>query len=310
MLQLGTVVLGDAPPGDDGERRSNLNATAYPLDPANGDQARDWNGEDGQYWASHHEVYELMLGVFDAALMEAADIRPEDRCLDVGCGTGLTTRALADRASRGSVIGLDISQPLLRIARETSERAGVDNVTFVQGDAQVYPFEAASFDVAVSRMGCMFFADPRVAFTNIGQALRPGGRLACTVWQRESDNGWITAIDSVVGEPPTQETISAEGVARYTPSPFSMADPALCRSLLDHAGFVDIAVDALDIPLCFGTVTQAQAYLETWIDEDLSSDARTEVITSLHRLLKDNLTDDGVRLPAATWLISGRRPTS
>jgi SAM-dependent methyltransferase len=308
MLRLATVLPADVPPGDDGERRSILNAMAYPLDPANGDQASDWNGEGGRNWASHHEVYERMLGVFDAALVAAADVGPEDRCLDVGCGTGPTTHALADRASRGSVLGIDISEPSLTIARQSTERAGIENVTFVQGDAQVYPFEVASFDVAVSRMGCMFFADPGTAFSKIGRALRPGGRLAITVWQRESDNRWITAVDSALGGPPIQEPVGSQEATGYEPGPFSMADPALCRSLLDQAGFVDIAVEALDIPLAFGTVQNAQAYFETWLDEDLDSGARSTLITSLHRLLNANLTDNGVLLPSATWLISGHRP--
>lgn len=299
---------GDLPAGDDGERRFTLSTAAYPLDPANGEQANEWNGEDGHFWASHYEVYERMLGVFDAALVEAAKVGPKDRCLDVGCGTGRTTRTLANHASRGSVLGLDISEPLLRIARDTTERAGIDTVTFVQTDAQVYPFEVASFDVAVSRMGCMFFADPVTAFTNIGQALRPGGRLAVTVWRRESENEWITTTNSALGEPPIEEPVGSVDDTSYEPSPFSMADPLLCRSLLDQAGFVDIAVEALDIPLAFGTMKQAQAYFETWMDENLDSAARTKVIASLQRLLNENLTDNCVLLRSATWLISGHRP--
>jgi SAM-dependent methyltransferase len=181
-------------------------------------------------------------------------------------------------------------------------------VTFIQGDAQVYPLKVASFDVAVSRMGCMFFADPRAAFSNIGQALCPGGRLAVTVWRSRSDNGWITAIGSALGESPIQEPVGSDGATTYEPGPFSMADPIVCRSFLDQAGFVDITVEALDIPLAFGSVKDAQAYLETWIGEDLDPDARSQAIASLHRLLNDNLTDNGVLLPAATWLMSGHRP--
>jgi SAM-dependent methyltransferase len=170
----------------------------------------------------------------------------------------------------------------------------------------VYAFEPASFDVAVSRMGCMFFGDPVTAFRNIGRALRPGGRLAVTVWQEVAANKWITAIDDALGEAPAEETEQETG---YTPGPFSMADPALCASFLQRAGFDAITVEPLDIPLLFGTVEQAQRFLATWMDDDLDEEGRAKATASLHQLLVENTTPDGVVLPSATWLVTARRPS-
>jgi SAM-dependent methyltransferase len=201
----------------------------------------------------------------------------------------------------GSVLGVDLSGPMLSIARAAAE--GLGNVELVQADAQVYEFEPGSFDAAVSRMGCMFFADPVAAFRNIRAALRPGGRLALTVWQEVAANGWITTIDEALGEPPA----AADEEAGYSPGPFSLADPALCASFLQRAGFDAVAVKPLDLPLRFGTVDQAQRFLATWMDEDLDEEARARRTAAVHRLLVDNETPDGVLLPSATWLVTARR---
>ncbi len=280
---------------------------AFPVDATNAEQAGEWDGGDGEYWATHHREYERLLGVFDDTLVAAAGVRPDDRCLDVGCGTGATTRALAARATEGSMLGLDLSGPMLAIARSAARGAGLDRVEFVQGDAQVYPFDPASFDVAVSRMGCMFFGDPAAALANIGRALRPGGRLAFAVWQAPTANEWITAIDGALGDLSLAE--DTDEPSGYDPGPFSLADPGLCASLLTGAGFVDVAVDPLEIPLAFGTVADAQAFLETWMDDDLDADGRARASAALHRLLVENATDDGVLLPSATWLLTARRPS-
>lgn len=283
-------------------------AFAFPVDSANAEQAGEWDGSDGEYWATYHQEYERLLGVFDATLVEAAGVGSEDRCLDVGCGTGATTRALATRAANGSALGLDLSGPMLRVAESSAERSALGNLAFVQGDAQVYPFDPSSFDVAVSRMGSMFFGDPTAAFANIGRALRPGGRLALTVWQEVAANEWITLIDEALGEPASEE--GPEEPAAYAPGPFSLADRELCASLIRSAGYVDIAVDPLGIPLAFGSVDEAQAFLETWIDDDLGGDARMQVSASIRRLLTAHATSRGVVLGSATWLVTARRPSS
>lgn len=278
---------------------------SFPVDPTNADQVSEWDGADGAYWATHHVEYERLLGVFDTALLDAGAVSSDDRCLDIGCGTGGTTRALAGRAVDGTALGLDLSGSMLEIARDAARGAGIGNVEFVQGDAQVHPFEPASFDVAVSRMGCMFFGDPASAFANIGGALRPGARLALAVWQEPAANRWITDINNALQDAPT-ESSAEEEPSGYSPGPFSLADPSLCTALLQRAGFVDVTVDGRDIPLAFGTVDEAQAFLETWIDDDLDQHGRAQAEASLRRLLAENASADGVLLPSATWLISSR----
>jgi SAM-dependent methyltransferase len=283
-----------------------MDGSAFPLDPSNAEQAGDWDGEEGEYWARYHQEHERLLGVFDTVLLNSSGLRSDDRVLEVGCGTGATTRALAARAVDGSVCGVDLSGPMLQIAKEAADRDGIRNVEFVQGDAQVFPFEAGSFDLAVSRMGCMFFGDPATAFANIRRALRPGGRVALTVWRERAANEWIAAVDSALGEPVSEDATDPQ--SGYAPGPFSFADPALPRSFLERAGFVDVSVDPLDVLLTLGTVDDAQAFFETWIDEDLDHEARARTAATLRRMLAGNATPEGVLLPSAAWLVTARAP--
>lgn len=141
-------------------------------------QAAAWNGPVGAHWAEHADRYDAVAGGANDALLAAAAIRPSDEVLDVGCGNGQTTRLAAARAPAGHVTGIDLSEAMLARACTLTSAAGLSNVTFDVGDAQVHPFLAGGFDVILSRGGLMFFDDHVTAFTNLRHALRPGGRLA------------------------------------------------------------------------------------------------------------------------------------
>jgi SAM-dependent methyltransferase len=140
------------------------------------------------------DFYDAELRLHNEHLRAAANVQPHDRVLDVGCGTGQTTREAARAAVDGSVLGVDLSAPMLERARRLSDDAGLRNVTYVQADAQTHPFPSTHFDLCISRFGTMFFADPVAAFTNIGRALRSGARLVLLVWQDHDRNEWATAI--------------------------------------------------------------------------------------------------------------------
>ena len=144
-------------------------------------QAEAWNGYEGEHWAANDDRYNIVNSGFNGPLLDAAGIGETSRVLDVGCGNGKLTRLAASRARQGQVTGLDLSGPMLARARARAAEEGIGNVTFEQGDAQVYPLPPGGFDVAVSRFGVMFFGDPAAAFANIGRGLRPGGRARLRV---------------------------------------------------------------------------------------------------------------------------------
>ncbi|WP_203587848.1 class I SAM-dependent methyltransferase [Actinospica acidiphila] len=142
---------------------------------ANTHQYEAWNGYEGRHWADHQARYDALNDGVNGPLLEAAALGSTDTVLDISCGNGSVTRLAARHARRA--VGIDLSAPMLERARATAEAEGLPHVTHVQGDAQVHAFERATFDVAVSRYGVMFFADPVAAFRNIA-----GGCVRVAAW--------------------------------------------------------------------------------------------------------------------------------
>jgi SAM-dependent methyltransferase len=277
------------------------------VDPANRDQLRAWDGDGGAYWAARAEHFERVVARYTAPFFAAAGIRPDDRVLDVGCGAGGTTREAARQAPVGEAVGVDLSSAMLEVARRTAEREGRTNVRFVQADAQVHPFPAGSFDVAISRTGAMFFADPAAAFTNIGRALVAGGRLTLLVWQAPAANEWFSEIARSLapGRPlPTSQP--------DVPGPFSLADPDRVRTILGTAGFAEVDVTGVAEPEWFGRdVDDAVAFIQGvagWMLEGQDDEARARALGDLRRSAERHLTEDGVEFGSAAWLVTARRP--
>ncbi len=280
---------------------------------ANVDMAAAWDGPEGDHWAEHADRYERVGIEQGQALLDAAAIGSGDSVLDVGCGTGKSTRGAARLAVSGSALGVDLSARMLERARDTAESERLANVRFEQADAQVHSFGADAFDVGISSFGAMFFADPVAAFTNIGRSLRPGGRLALLAWREFGRNEWLSAIrhalalDRDLPTPPSG-----------TPGPFGLADRQPTEALLTEAGFVDVAFAALEDPIVLGAdADDAFAFVRDFgitrgLTHDLG-DADTEAaLEALHRTLVDHQTSDGVRLGASAWLITAntRKATS
>lgn len=276
----------------------------------NGAQVDYWNGEGGEHWATFAARYDEVLEGFGTALAAAADPRAGDRVVDVGCGSGSTTLAVADRVqSNGSVLGLDLSTHLVTLARRRAETAGAANVRFEVADAAQFDLEAGSVDAMVSRFGVMFFADPPVAFAHLRSALRPAGRLTFVCWQSPLANEWITvpgsAIVTHVELPPTDPS---------GPGMFSMSDPDEIMSTLEGAGFDRIQIESLVVPQRFGdSLDEAVAFMtETQVAARLLSGLdparRGRVLEALHVGLAPHATPDGVFLDGAAWLVHARTP--
>ena len=158
--------------------------TALITDPSNADQLHAWDGDEGAFWTANADRFDRAVAAYQGEFLAAADIAETDHVLDIGCGTGQTTRDAARAASSGSALGVDLSSQMIALARRLAAAAGIRNARFEQADAQVHPFEPAAFDVAISRTGAMFFGDAIAAFTNIGRALRPAGGSRCSRGRR------------------------------------------------------------------------------------------------------------------------------
>ncbi|MFD5126522.1 class I SAM-dependent methyltransferase [Streptomyces olindensis] len=280
-------------------------------DIVNTEQAQAWNGPEGAHWARNQDRWNAVNGGFDEPLLDAAGITRDHRTLDLGCGSGQTTRLAALRAPQGRALGLDLSGPMLAEARSRAEREGIANVSFVQGDAQTHPFEAGAFDAAISRYGVMFFADPVAAFGNVGRALRPGGRLAFVCPADATLNDWVTAMAALGDFLPVGD-FGRPGL----PGMFSLAAPDRIRDILTAAGFTGITVDQTQAWGTWGHGAEdaAEFLLDTGPGRHLMEQADTTARARARRTLTDHLRDheaaDGtVRLRSTSWLVIADRPT-
>ncbi|GAA5103338.1 class I SAM-dependent methyltransferase [Nocardia iowensis] len=249
--------------------------------------------------------YDAELRLHNERFRAAARVGAHDCVLDIGCGTGQSTREAARAAVTGSVVGVDLSAPMLERARQLSDDQGLTNITYQLADAQVHRFPPTRFDLCISRFGTMFFADPVAAFTNIGRSLRPGARLVLLVWQARDRNEWATAI---------RRSLTAASATPRGPDAFSLADPTVTEGILTAAGFAEVGFTDVHEPVYYGPDSAAafDAVLRLWEVKDLLADldaaAAEQARTRLRTTLDAHNTDGGVYFDSRAWIVTARRP--
>lgn len=275
---------------------------------ANTDQYDAWNGDSGRRWVTDPDRRDRVIAAVADALLDAAGLRAGERVLDIGCGCGATTLAAAKAVGPdGEVVGVDLSEPMLAVARARAEDALLTNVAFLHADAQVHRLDEAGFDVAVSRFGTMFFADPSAAFANIARAVRPGGRLCMATWQPLFANDWLTVPGAVLlsfGSMPD----AADG-----PGMFAQSDPTVIASVMTGAGFDAVDVMARTVALTLGADPSeaAQHLADTGpgraVLETVPAADRPAALDAVRAVLADHATPAGVQLDGAIWITTARR---
>jgi SAM-dependent methyltransferase len=274
----------------------------------NAEQAAQWDGPAGAHRTRYAAVFDAEDRPHNERFRAATGLTARDRVLDIGCGTGQSTRDAARAATAGSALGIDLSAQMLEHARRISREEGLANVSFEQADAQVHPFPAGGFDVAISRFGSMFFDAPVAAFGNIGHALRPGGRLVLLVWQARERNAWSTAIrEAVAGDmevPPPPAT---------GPGPFSLGDPAVAGGILTAAGFTEVSFTDVHEPVYYGpdaaVAFDVVSGLRSTRDLLAGMDPAQAggALERLRAMLAAHQTGEGVLFDSRTWIIAARR---
>ena len=275
------------------------------ADAPNADQVAYWNDTAGQTWADLQAPMDRQLESLGRRALAALAPKPGERVLDIGCGSGATTLMLAEAvAPGGEAVGVDISRPMLDVARRRS--AGMTGVRFHEADAQSEPFAAAGFDAVFSRFGVMFFEDPAAAFANIHRALKPGGRLAFVCWRAPFENQFMMLpVMAAAQHLPPQEPPDPTA-----PGPFAFADPERVRGILTASGFNDIDIVAYDEKIGGGD-------LETSLDLSLrigplgralreNPDRREAAVAAVREALAAHAGPDGVKLAAAAWIVTAR----
>lgn len=268
-------------------------------------QIEYWNGPAAERWTTHQEILNRALEPFGHAVLARADIAPGQKVVDVGCGCGSTTLALADLVGdSGHVIGIDVSSTMLR--RAAARLAGRRQVTLLEADAATHRFPSPA-DGVVSRFGVMFFDRPVEAFRNIGRSIAHGGRLVFACWRAPSENAWVSvpmtvALRHLNAPAPTEQD---------EPGPFSLADRSRVENVLRAAGFVGIRVDAFE-----ADVVMSVAGLEPAVDfamtagmvarlvADAPPAAAEAVREDLRRELARTMSGQRVALGGAVWIAS------
>ena len=284
---------------------------------ANQEQREYWNSSDSREWVMEADRFDAMLAEWGERVLDAGALAAGERVLDVGCGNGATTLGAAARVGPpksagegdGEATGFDISEPMLEVARSRAAARGTANARFVVGDAQTDPL-GGPYDVAISRFGIMFFADPVAAFANIRSALVPGGRAAFLCWRSMFDNEWVmvptgAALEHVPApEPPPPDA----------PGPFRFGAEGSLAAALTAAGFSDVTSDALDAPMLLGGPSSFDEAYEFIAGGGMTrrvlgaapDEAKIQALAAMRDALVPFATDDGIRMNAAVWLVRAR----
>jgi SAM-dependent methyltransferase len=282
-----------------------------PANSPNAAQRDFWNSPAARAWADQHERMDRVLAGLTETLLKFATPQPGEHVLDIGCGGGTTVLELAARVGpSGHVLGADIAEHSVARTRQRIAAAGLAQAEAILADVSVHPFAPASIDLVFSRLGVMFFSDPTAAFANVRRAVKAGGRLALAVFRTPRENPWPHGpIDAVRHLLPPIPTPGPED-----PGPFSWADPARVRRILEGAGFREVSLTPLDpmIPLARpGGAAEAADFMMTFgpltrILSALSPEQLAAVRSGLEAFLRGYDGPQGVVLPAANWLVQAR----
>ncbi len=279
---------------------------------ANAAQRRYWNTVAGPRWVASPGFRERRNQESLALLLARLGVAGGESVLEIGCGTGALTVPLAAAVGEhGRLVAVDISEPMLGAARQRVSESGLRNIALLHGDAQVFAFEPTAFDLATSRMGVMFFADPAAAFRNIGGALKPGGRLVFACWASLAENRhWLISYDIALRHlgPPAP-------APAHEPSPLAFADPEYIRGVLAAAGFSEIAVER-GHPTIIGGSPEEEARQALMmgptarlIEAKTPDEATRQAIArEIEAAFAAEAASGPIRLAATIFLVAARRP--
>ena len=270
-------------------------------------QSALWNDASGKAWADLQPILDGVLAPFESLLVDAACPGGGGSVLDIGCGAGATTLAMARRLGvSGHCVGLDISGPLVALAASRARAEGIANAEFIAADAQTWKFQEARFDSVVSRFGVMFFDDPGAAFANIRRAAKPGAALAFFAWRSQADNHFMTAAARAAAPflPPAPATDPE------APGQFAFADSARVARILAGSGWSSICADKADVQCEISEddlmtyVTRLGPVGAALRDADRATVGK--IMAALPSAFEGFRKAGAVRFNAACWLVTAR----
>ena len=274
--------------------------------PTDNEQAALWNGRSGRAWVDEQELLDAVLAPFEDLLVEAVGAASGQRVLDVGCGTGSTTLAVARRlGAEGRCVGVDISEPMIALGRTRAEREG-SPASFICADAQRHAFEPASFDTIISRLGVMFFDDPVLAFANLRRAATDDARLQVIAWRGAAENPFMTTAERAAA--PLLPALPARRPS--APGQFAFADRHRVSSILEESGWAAVDIQAIDVA-CTLPEKELVGYFTRLgpvglILEEADERTRARVIDTVRAAFDPFVHGSEVRFTGACWMIGAR----
>ncbi|MEQ3650254.1 class I SAM-dependent methyltransferase [Hyphomonas sp.] len=274
---------------------------------ANKDQEEMWNGVGGKAWVHAQTLLDTAFQPFADILVKAVTAASATSVLDIGCGTGATTLAMAEALGPDAdCLGLDISETMITHARKRAAETG-STAEFIIADAETHPFEAGRFDVITSRFGVMFFEDPVAAFRNLNRAAQPGTNLIMLSWRGPAENPFMTAAETAA-RPLLPGLPEREPNAR---GQFGFADSTRVESMLTEAGWSDGASEKIDVP-CRFPLSTLDLYVSLMgpvgyaMAQGVDEETRTKVSDAVRGALMDFVEGDEIVFTAACWKTTAR----
>ena len=280
--------------------------TDQPAD--NAEQIAEWNGTTGETWAQRQREIDAIIAPFGEEALRVAAPRAGEHVIDVGCGCGDTSLALARLVGeKGAVLGVDVSRPMLEVARALGAQAAQRNLAFREADASVSDLPADT-NLLFSRFGVMFFSRPTPAFRHMRESVRSGGRCVFVCWRPPRDNPWtmapLSAARTAMGVTPPAPDPNA-------PGPFAFADDARLRGILEDAGFGPVDIQRFDAPLTLGASPRDAAERALSFGpasrflREVGNEHRPTLLDGIERALAPLAAPDGhVILAGSTWIVS------
>lgn len=275
--------------------------------PPNEQQAALWNAAAGRTWVEMQDRLDRLFEPVAARVVDQGFPGEGRAVLDIGCGAGATTLAMARRLGpAGRCVGVDISRPLVDAAARRAASEGLPSASFVAADAQTHPFEPAAFDAAISRFGVMFFSDPTAAFAAIRAAVRPGGRLAFAAWRSPAENPFMTAAARAAA--PLLPDLPAPDPD--APGQFAFARQERVRQILAGSGWRDIELQPLDIEAALPEQDLADYVVRMGpvglALQALDEAERAPVAQAVLQAFAPYIQSGAARFTMACWLVTAR----
>jgi SAM-dependent methyltransferase len=274
------------------------------------EQEKLWNGVAGRAWVEAQELLDQLFKPFEDLLVEAVSAGSVSRVLDVGCGTGSTTLAVARLlGAKGRCTGIDVSDPMLAAARARAERESMP-ASFIRANAQTHAFEPASFGMVISRFGVMFFDDSVRAFANLRRAARDDADLRFIAWRSAAENPFMTTAERAAA--PLLPNLPAR--RPDAPGQFAFADRRRVHRILEESGWARIEIRPIDVACTLPEQELVRNVCRLGplgrILHETDEQTRNQVLEAVRAAFDPYVHGAEVRFTAACWMVSARAPSA